>query len=267
MGALHAGHLSLVGRAREDSDFCLVSIFVNPGQFDRKEDLNAYPVDIGNDLKLLGKANVDFAFLPDEREMYPNGFRTKVVESPLSSCLEGSARPGYFNGVCTVLAKFFNIVEPQRVYFGQKDAQQLLVVRKMAADLNFSLEVVGCPTVREPDGLAISSRNRLLSPHFRNQAPILFRSLSLAKNAVRKGERDSAAIIDLVSRNITESTDADMDYVAVNHSQTLERLDRIGENTLISLAAFFGDVRLMDSIEITERRSRKASKKTTASPL
>ena len=253
MGALHDGHLSLVTKALEDSNQCIVSIFVNPGQFNNRKDFDSYPIDTDSDLKLLEKAGVDFVFLPDEKEIYPKGLQTKVVESPLSSRLEGPARPGHFDGVCTVLTKFFNIVEPQSAYFGQKDAQQLLVVQKMVRDLDFSIKVIGCPTVRESDGLAMSSRNRLLTPDHRCQAPTIFQSLLIAKKAILEGERDSATIIDLIVKNITDPTDAKIDYIAVNHSQTLETLDRIGENTLISLAVYFGDVRLLDNITITKR--------------
>jgi pantoate--beta-alanine ligase len=254
MGALHDGHLSLVKKALEETDQSIVSIFVNPTQFNNPEDLKKYPIDIDNDLEKLTWIGVDYVFLPDRNTLYPDGsdgFRTRVMEQPLSNRLEGPCRPGHFDGVCTILTKLFNITEPQKAFFGQKDAQQLLIVRKMVADLDFDIEVVGCPTHREPDGLAMSSRNRLLTPKHRLQAPVIHQSLTMALERISEGERKSSVIVKLVSDNISKHSEGTIDYVSVNDYETLEEADMIESNTLISLAVFFDNVRLIDNLVIT----------------
>jgi pantoate--beta-alanine ligase len=248
MGYLHEGHLSLVRLARKANASVVVSIFVNPTQFGPKEDLATYPRDVPRDLALLEQEGTYIAFVPTAEEMYPEGFSTWVEVGTVTERLEGAYRPGHFRGVATVVAKLFNLVEPDRAYFGQKDAQQVLVIRKMVADLNMNVEVVVCPTVREPDGLAMSSRNSYLGPDEREAAPVLYRSLMLARRLWQEGERDARCIRREMARLLQREPLAGVDYVSVAHPETLAELDIIEERALVSLAVRIGKTRLIDNI-------------------
>ncbi|MDD5703031.1 MAG: pantoate--beta-alanine ligase [Dehalococcoidales bacterium] len=248
MGYLHEGHLTLVRQAREANDFIVVSIFVNPTQFGPHEDFDRYPRDYPRDFALLEKENTDFVFLPPPEEMYPAGFNTWVDVDKVTEQLEGAVRPGHFRGVATVVAKLFNIVAPARAYFGQKDAQQCVVIKKMAADLNMDLDIIIVPTVREPDGLAMSSRNIYLSPEERRQAPVLFQSLSLARQMWDGGERDSAKIHQAMSDLIRGKSSGDIDYISIADAINLQEMEKANPPLVISLAVRFGKTRLIDNI-------------------
>ena len=250
MGYLHQGHLSLVRRARAENDRLAVTIFVNPTQFSPTEDLSTYPRDPERDLALLKAEKVDLVFTPSEATMYPPGFQTYVSVENITRPLEGAARPSHFRGVATVVAKLFNIVQPTRAYFGQKDAQQAVVIRRMAQDLNFNLDLVICPTVREPDGLAMSSRNAYLSPAERAAAPVLYRALCGARSAFEAGERDGATLRRLMQEMIAAEPLARLDYVSVADPMTLAELKRVEAGALFSLAVFFGQTRLIDNVLI-----------------
>ena len=247
MGYLHEGHLFLVRRARVENDSCAVSIFVNPTQFGPKEDFARYPRDPDRDLSLLEKEGTDLVLMPPVEEIYPPGASTWVDVDDVTTRLEGAARPGHFRGVATVVAKLFNIVEPTRAYFGQKDAQQVVVIQRMVKDLNMNLEVVVVPTQREPDGLAMSSRNVYLSPQERQAAVVLWRSMGLARTLWEKGERDAGRLrremVDLIAR---ESL-ARLDYVSIADPVTLQELSRLEGPALISMAVFMGKTRLIDN--------------------
>ena len=247
MGYLHEGHMELARRARAANDHVVASIFVNPAQFGPHEDFAAYPRDPDRDLAMLKKEGVDAVFLPPLAEMYPPGACTFVNVEGLSQKLEGASRPGHFRGVATVVAKLFNIVQPTRAYFGQKDAQQVVIIQKMAADLDFPLEIVVCPTVREPDGLAMSSRNVYLSPAERKGAAVLYRSLCLAQEMSQQGERRANVIRQAMTRLIEAEPRARLDYISLAHPQTLDELDTLEGRTLVSLAVFFGKTRLIDN--------------------
>ena len=249
MGYLHEGHISLVRRAREENDHVAASIYVNPLQFGPREDLAAYPRDLPSDLAMLKEAGVDLVFTPTGAEMYPKGFDTVVEVGGVTATLEGALRPGHFKGVATVVTKLFNLVQPDRAYFGQKDAQQCAVIQKMADDLNMPLEVVICPTVRQPDGLAMSSRNTYLSEAERLAAPVIYRALSAAKQRYETGERDAEALRRLVRDLIdTEPLFTSVDYVSVADAGTLQELDRVDAPALLSLAVRLGRTRLIDNI-------------------
>ena len=250
MGYLHAGHISLVEMARRDNDVVAVSIFVNPTQFGPSEDFTRYPRDPEHDLKMLKKAGVDWVFTPPVEEMYPAGFASYVDVREVATRLEGAARPGHFAGVATVVAKLFNIVQPHRAYFGQKDGQQALVIRKMAQDLDFPLEIVVGPTVREPDGLAMSSRNVYLNPQERQAALVLYKSLNAAKALWDKGERRGTVLREAMRRTLATEPLAKPDYVSVADSTTLQELGDSGEaqEALASLAVRIGKTRLIDNI-------------------
>jgi pantoate--beta-alanine ligase len=250
MGYLHAGHISLVEMARSQNDIVVVSIFVNPTQFGPSEDFTSYPRDRERDLHMLEEAGVDWVFAPPVEEMYPPGHSTYVEVRDVTARLEGAARPGHFSGVATVVAKLFNIVQPHRAYFGQKDAQQVVVVRKMVADLNFPLEIVVAPTMREPDGLAMSSRNVYLDPRERQAALVLFRSLSAAKELWDRGERRGSALREAMSRTLAAEPLARPDYVSVADLTTLQELDDTAKATgaLASLAVRIGKTRLIDNL-------------------
>ena len=249
MGALHDGHLSLVDRARADCATVAVSIFVNPTQFAQGEDFAEYPRDLEGDLELLSQRGVDLVFAPEAADVYPPGFDTWVDVGPVADCLEGTARPGHFRGVATVIAKLFGILCPDLAYFGQKDGQQTVVVRKLARDLDMGVEVVVLPTVREPDGLAMSSRNVRLSPEQRRAAPVVHRALSAGLGSWNRGETDAAAIRNLVLRELqTEPLVDHVDYVSLADSDTLEELGRAAPGTMLSTAAHFGTVRLIDNV-------------------
>ncbi|MER3545321.1 MAG: pantoate--beta-alanine ligase [Chloroflexota bacterium] len=248
MGYLHEGHLSLVRRARAENDHVAVSIFVNPTQFGPHEDLDRYPRDLNRDLSLLEPLGVDLVLAPPVEEMYPPGFQTKVVVEDVARPLEGAARPGHFVGVATIVCKLFNIFQPDRAYFGQKDAQQVVVIRRMARDLDFDLEIVVCPTVREPDGLAMSSRNVYLSPEERRAATVLFRALSAAQAAWQAGERDGERLRQHMRAVLTSEPLARPDYVSIADPDTLVELDQVGERALASLAVRIGATRLIDNL-------------------
>ncbi|MDL1912617.1 pantoate--beta-alanine ligase [Chloroflexi bacterium CFX6] len=247
MGYLHEGHLSLVRRAREECDHVVVSIFVNPTQFGPSEDLAKYPRDLERDLSLLEPPGTDLVWMPSAEIMYPKGYQTWVEVEAVTKPLEGAMRPGHFRGVTTVVAKLFNAVQPHRAYFGQKDAQQAAVIRQMTRDLNFPIEIVVCPIVREPDGLAMSSRNVYLDPEQRKAATVLFRSLGAAKEAYEKGERDAEKIRGRMKEVLASEPLADAQYVSCADYDTLEELDVIKGKTLLSLAVFVGKTRLIDN--------------------
>jgi pantoate--beta-alanine ligase len=249
MGYLHRGHLSLVERARAENDHVGVSIFVNPTQFGPSEDLGRYPRDLDRDLELLAPYNVDLIWTPTPEEMYPAGFQTWVNVEQVSALLEGKQRPGHFRGVATVVAKLFNAFTPDRAYFGQKDAQQVVVLRRMVRDLNFPLEVVTCPIVREPDGLALSSRNVYLNPAERQAATVLHRALTAAQAAYDEGERDADGLRAIISAALAAEPLAREEYVSVADPDTLAELERVGgAGALLSLAVRVGKTRLIDNV-------------------
>lgn len=252
MGYLHEGHLSLVRAARQQNDNVVVSIFVNPTQFGPHEDFERYPRDPERDLRLLEQEGCDLIFVPSGDEMYPPGFDEWVeLRGPLVERLEGAARPGHFRGVTTVVARLFRIIEPHRAYFGEKDAQQLRVVRRMARDLGLPVEVVGRPTVREPDGLAMSSRNVYLSPKERQAALVLSRSLDLGSRLFREqGERDAAKILDVVRECIEGEPLVRLEYVSLADDETLEELPKVDRPALLLVAARVGTTRLIDNIPL-----------------
>jgi len=248
MGYLHEGHLSLVRRAREECDHVVVSIFVNPTQFGPKEDLSKYPRDLDRDLSLLEPLGVDLVWMPTAEIMYPPGYQTWVEVEGITQPLEGSMRPGHFRGVTTVVAKLFNAVQPDNAYFGQKDAQQATVIRQMTRDLNFPLEIVVCPIVREPDGLAMSSRNVYLDPEQRRAATVLSRSLRAAQEAYEQGERDAEKLRGKMKEVLAGEPLAQVQYVSCADYDTLEELETVTGKALLSMAVFMGKTRLIDNI-------------------
>lgn len=250
MGFLHRGHIALVEQARAENDRVAVTIFVNPTQFAPTEDLSSYPRSLAQDLEMLEAAGVDLVFTPTDKSMYPPDFQTMVTVNQVTQYLEGKARPSHFQGVGTVVAKLFNIIQPTRAYFGQKDAQQTVVLRQMVRDLNFNVEMVICPTVREADGLALSSRNAYLSPEQRQAAPILHWALTAAQAAYAQGERDATQLRRLMTEMIAAEPLARLDYVSVADGQTLQELDRVENGALLSGAVFFGKTRLIDNVVI-----------------
>lgn len=251
MGYLHEGHQSLIKRAVEENDRVVVSIFVNPIQFAPGEDLETYPRDLEKDSALCGKTGADLIFHPQPEEMYPNGFSTQVVMHNLTTELCGKTRPTHFSGVCTVVSKLFNIVKPDRAYFGEKDAQQLAIVKRMVKDLNFDIEIVGCPIVREADGLAKSSRNTYLNPDERRAALVLSRAIALGKNMALNGEKSSAAVIEAMSELINAEPLAKIDYVNVVNAENIEPIDIISGEVLVATAVYIGKTRLIDNFMIT----------------
>jgi pantoate--beta-alanine ligase len=250
MGALHDGHLSLIRRCRAENDAVVMSLFVNPIQFNRTDDLDSYPRDLDRDARLAAEEGVDVLFAPPAEGIYPKVYRTYVTVEGLTDRWEGAARPGHFRGVATICTKLFTICRPHRAYFGQKDYQQSLVVRRLVADLNLGLDIVVVPTVREPDGLALSSRNVLLSAEERQQATILSRALFQAQAAVRGGERDAVRLRDRLEAEIRRSALAVLDYVAICDPETLEPLERIGGRAVAVVAATFGTTRLIDNVSL-----------------
>ncbi len=249
MGFLHEGHLSLIETAKAQNTFVVVSIFVNPLQFGAGEDYEDYPRDLENDSRLAAVAGCDLVFYPVARDFYPSGYGTFVeVQGSITDRLCGASRPGHFRGVTTVLAKLFNLVEPHRTYFGQKDAQQCLVVKKMLEDLNYNVEFIIMPTVREPDGLAMSSRNKYLTPLQRKAAPVLYQSLQKANSLIDNGERDGKLIKELLECNIKTVPGAEIDYIQVVDVKKLEPLSQLAGTCLIALAVKFGTTRLIDNI-------------------
>lgn len=249
MGYLHEGHLSLVRRAREECGAVVVSIFVNPTQFGPQEDLAAYPRDRERDIELLRAEQVDLLFFPGVEEIYPPGFTTYVHVERLTERLEGTARPGHFRGVTTVVCKLLNIVQPARAYFGQKDAQQAIVVRTMVRDLNLPVAIVVVPTMREPDGLAMSSRNTYLAPHERQAAAVLYRALLAAKQRYDEGTRSADELRDTMRRVLAAEPLAQPDYISAADPHTLSELEQVGAaGVLLSLAVRIGATRLLDNI-------------------
>jgi pantoate--beta-alanine ligase len=264
MGALHEGHLALVRQARKANDCVFVSIFVNPTQFGPNEDYAAYPRDPDRDLALLRAEGVDYVFMPAAEEIYPAGFATSVDVGPIGEPMEGSHRPGHFLGVATVVLKLFNIVQPDRAYFGRKDAQQLVVVRHMVRDLDLDVEIVPVETVRELDGLAMSSRNAYLSPVERRSALVLWSALSLAREMWTRGARDAEAFRRRMRELIEEEEGARIDYVSVADPETLEEVDRIHGSVLVSLAVRIGRTRLIDNITLGGHGEQRADNRQQA---
>ena len=249
MGALHDGHLSLVDRARADCASVAVSIFVNPTQFGEGEDFDKYPRDLDGDLEMLRLRGVDSVFVPNVAEVYPPGFDTWVDVGPIADRLEGVARPGHFRGVATVVAKLFGIVQPERAYFGQKDGQQTVVVRKLARDLDMGIEVVVLPTMREADGLAMSSRNIRLNPEQRRAAPVVYRALSAGRAVWEQGETNAAEIHSAAQRELdSEPLLGSVDYVSLADQETLEEVEQATPGAMLSVAAHLGPVRLIDNV-------------------
>jgi pantoate--beta-alanine ligase len=255
MGALHEGHLTLVREARQAADIVIVSIFVNPAQFNDQNDLDAYPRDLTADAARLAEFDVDYVFAPEASEIYPEGFSTYVYVEGVSEGLEGAARPGHFRGVATVVTILFNTVRPERAFFGQKDAQQVAVIRRLTTDLGFETEIIVVPTVREESGLAMSSRNERLTPEEREKAAVIFRALKEAKVAFREGTRNASELIGIVSRAIETEPLARIDYISAVDLQTLETVEKIEDKeVLLSVAVFFGKVRLIDNVILNRRQ-------------
>ncbi|MFZ5646146.1 MAG: pantoate--beta-alanine ligase [Bacillota bacterium] len=252
MGYLHDGHLSLVRRAQAQCGSVVVSIFVNPMQFGPKEDFSVYPRDFENDSRMLRECGVDALFYPSGEEMYPAGYCSAVEVTGLTDCLCGKSRPGHFRGVATVVTKLFNIVQPHRAYFGQKDAQQVLVIRRMVQDLNMPLEVITVPTSREADGLAMSSRNVYLTPDQREKATVLIRSLRAAAGAVSSGERNTNKLVEMVREMINGVEGAEIDYVEIRSLPDLKEQEVVDAPSLMALAVKFGKTRLIDNIVLGE---------------
>jgi pantoate--beta-alanine ligase len=250
MGYLHEGHLALVKQARIENSAVIVSIYVNPTQFGPREDFGAYPRDLNRDLELLKEGGVDIVFVPSDDQMYSPEFSTWVDVENISERLEGTSRPGHFRGVATVVAKLFNIVQPTKAYFGQKDAQQVMVIKRMVGDLNMAIEIVVVPTVRESDGLAMSSRNSYLSPEERQAATVLFRALTLARQLRLGGEKDAGKIRRQMTLLIQKEPLAQIDYVSIADAETLEELDLIDHRALASLAVRIGKTRLIDNMSL-----------------
>jgi pantoate--beta-alanine ligase len=258
MGALHDGHLSLVREARRMCDVVVVSVFVNPTQFGPSEDFSRYPRDLTGDTTKLSDYNVDYVFAPPAEEVYPKGFSTYVNVEGLSETMEGAARPGHFRGVATVLTVLFNTVRPDFAFFGQKDAQQTLVVRRLVRDLAFDIEVVVLPTVREQTGLALSSRNAYLTGEQHRAAGVLYRALSQAKEVYMEGERNPKRMAEVVRAQVEAEPLARLEYVGVVDAETMEKFDRIPEDrpVLIALAAHVGRTRLIDNVLIQPARQK-----------
>ena len=250
MGFLHEGHMALVKRAKAENSAVIVSIYVNPAQFGPKEDFGAYPRDLDRDLELLRKEGTDIVFVPSDDEMYPHEFSSWVDVEKVAERLEGASRPGHFRGVATIVAKLFNIVQPTRAYFGQKDAQQVVVIKRMVADLSMNLEVVIVPTVRENDGLAMSSRNVYLSPRERQAATILFKALTLARQLRKGGEKDAEKNRGQMTALIGREPLAQIDYVSIADAETLEELGLIDRPAVVSLAVRIGKTRLIDNMPL-----------------
>ena len=248
MGALHEGHLSLVRAARSASDVVAASIFVNPTQFGPNEDLAKYPRSFERDCELLEREGVEFVFAPSVEEMYPAGAVTWVIVEELSGKLDGRSRPGHFRGVTTVVSKLFHIVEPERAFFGQKDAAQVAIIRRMVRDLKLPVEIVVCPIVREPDGLAMSSRNAYLSADERKRALVLHRSLLRVQEMVGSGERDGARLIAAGKEELAREAGVRLDYFEIVDPDELDPVQRISGRALVAVAAYVGTTRLIDNI-------------------
>lgn len=255
MGALHKGHIALVGEARQRCDVVVVSIFVNPTQFNERSDLEKYPRDLTADAAMLAEFDVDYVFAPDASEIYPDGFSTSVNVEGLTETLEGESRPGHFRGVATVVTILFNTIRPDLAFFGQKDAQQVAVIKRLTADLGFETEIVVVPTIREESGLAMSSRNSRLTGEEREKAVIIIEALREAKLEFKKGERNASDLTQIVINAIAKESLARLDYVAVVGRNSLQPVENIeDEEALIVVAAYFGNVRLIDNVILNRKQ-------------
>jgi len=250
MGYLHEGHISLAKKSVSENDFTIMSIFVNPTQFGPKEDFSEYPRNMEKDTVMAENAGVDVVFSPTEKEMYPYGYNTYVNVEQITDTLCGESRPGHFKGVATVVTKLFNIVEPDKAYFGQKDAQQAVVIKRMVRDLNMSVEIITCPIIREQDGLAMSSRNTYLNEEERKAALILSKSLLDAERLVKSGEKNSSKIIKHIKDMISAEKLANVEYIKIVDQEDLRDVNEIDKKALIALAVRFGSTRLIDNIEV-----------------
>ncbi|AEM74211.1 pantoate--beta-alanine ligase [Caldicellulosiruptor acetigenus] len=250
MGYLHEGHLSLVRLSKQQNDITIMSIFVNPIQFGPNEDYDRYPRDFERDKSLAEKEGVDYIFYPSVKEMYPEDFKTVVSVKKITEIMCGKSRPGHFDGVATVVLKLFNIVNPDRAYFGQKDVQQLAVIKQMVKDLNLDVEIIPCPIVREQDGLAMSSRNVYLSEEERKSAAVLYRALNLAKEMIEKGEKDVSSIKRAMEEMILKEKYTKIDYIEFVNNETFEIISKVEGKVLIALAVFVGKARLIDNIVV-----------------
>ena len=247
MGALHRGHLSLVKRSLEMCDMTVVTLFVNPAQFGEDEDLDQYPKTLETDLKLLEGLNVDLVFTPDTNTMYRQDHSFYMDETLLSKYQEGASRPDFFKGVCTIVAKIFNIFNPSHAFFGEKDAQQLHIIKKMIADMNYAITLVPCPTIRDEQGLALSSRNQYLRPAEQKQAALIYRSLMRVKDALDGGQKNAAALKEVFENSLIGASGFRIDYISIASSQTLEEVQIVDQDILVSTAVFFGNIRLIDN--------------------
>jgi pantoate--beta-alanine ligase len=257
MGALHEGHLSLVREARRMCDVVVVSVFVNPAQFGPGEDFEHYPRDLTKDTALLTDYNVDYIFAPPVEEIYPKGFSTYVNVEGLSGQLEGTTRPGHFRGVATVVTILLNVVRPDFAYFGQKDAQQAVIIKRLVRDLSFDTEIIVLPTVREDSGLAISSRNLYLSSEEQQAAPVIHRALARAKEIYKDGERNASRLNEIIRTTIEKEPRVRIDYVSVTDAETLEKLEKLDERPiLISVAAYLGKTRLIDNVVLNNVKKK-----------
>ena len=254
MGYLHQAHLSLIRKSREENKVTILSIYVNPTQFNNPEDLEKYPRDFKQDQELAEKENIDYIFYPNNTEMYPDGQKPIEYTNKFMKGLCASTRPGHFEGVVTIVSKLFNIIQPTKTYFGQKDYQQSLVIKQMIKDLNYNIEFVMCPLIREPDGVAMSSRNAMLTKEQRNNAIVLFKSLLSARELIQNNETNPNAIKENIKNIINNIENTKIDYIEIRNSDTLEEINQIDEtnknngNIVIALAVFFGKVRLIDNI-------------------
>lgn len=248
MGALHEGHESLMERSLSENDITVVSIFVNPTQFGPNEDFDSYPRNLDQDLAICKKMGVDIVFAPDVEEMYPKDYDTFIEVGSVATVLEGASRPGHFRGVATVVSKLFNIITPERAYFGQKDAQQVSVIRKMVYDLNIPVSVVPCPIIREQDGLAKSSRNQYLSETERKQSIILSQTLQLGEELLRSGETDSRLILDKMKQILETEQAARLEYIKIRDAKQLKEVAQIDQPIFILIAAYIGSTRLIDNV-------------------
>ena len=255
MGSLHDGHVSLVKEARQRSDVVIVSIFVNPKQFNDDGDLQAYPRDLTRDAALLAEYEVDYLFAPEAEEIYPKGFSTYVEVEGLSGDFEGASRPGHFRGVSTIVTILLNTIRPDFAFFGQKDAQQLAIIKRLTLDIGFETEIVTVPTLREDSGLAMSSRNQLLSEDDRQKAAIIIQALREAKTAFKKGERNASDLAQIVSKRVEDEPSARLDYVAIVDRESFRPIEKVGENeALIVTAVFIGNIRLIDNVILNRKQ-------------
>ena len=247
MGALHDGHISLIRSARKENDELVVSIFLNPTQFDNNDDFDKYPRQLNEDIEIIRKENADVVFAPCTEEMYPDGFCTNVIQERLSDTLCGRVRPGHFNGVTTIVTKLFNIIQPGRAYFGQKDYQQSAIIKRLVADMNMDIDIRVCPTVREEDGLALSSRNKRLNPEERQNALCVYGSLLKARDMFASNIRDTKEIIEEMTSVIKKTEHTKIDYISIVDANTLEDLSSVNGKALAAVAVWIGNTRLIDN--------------------